>query len=435
MNKPLAKLLASSVILALASTYGCNGDDDDSSGSGGTGPRGGRGGTAGTAAKGGKAGASGKGGSSGQGGTSGAGTGGRGGVSGSGRGGTHGGTTTTEGGNAGAPEGGTGTTVGGAGGETDEAALLARGAYLVNHVAACVDCHTPRKSDGTPDTARLLGGNPTFIDIVPGDDAVGLIPSPNLTPDPTGLRDWTDAQIKNAFLNGVDDEGEPLFPIMPYAELHNMSDYDANAIVAYLRSVPAVAATIPERQTLPAPLTAPATPVPEASIPHTTLPTTNENYGNAQHGRYLAGNIGICMECHSPESASGSAIPIDTARLFAGGRVFASASLGLPVPPYPAEIMTPNLTPDATGSGTLSVEDIVRAIRTGIDEDGNRLCPPMPSGPMLPFAGITEDDARDIAIYLKSIAPIATTGITECTPPEEGGGGASGAAGNGAGGN
>jgi len=431
MNQPLAKLLASSVLVALFSTYGCDGDDDDS-GSGGTGgsaPRGGRAGTAG------KAGASGKSGSAGQGGTAGAigrggssGSGGATGRGGGGEGGNAGGT--SEGGNAGAVEAGNG----GAGEPSDAEALLARGAYLVNHVAACGDCHTPRKSDGTPDASRFLGGNPTFIDLVPADDAVGLIPTPNLTPHASGLRDWSDAQIKNAFLNGVDDEGEPLFPIMPYAELHNMSDYDANAIVAYLRSLAPVAATIPERQTLPTPLTAPASPIPEASIPVTTLPTSSQNYGRAQHGRYLAGNIGVCMECHSPESAAGTAVPLDIARLFAGGRVFASADLGLPVPPYPAQIVTPNLTPDATGSGTLSVEDIVRAIRSGIDADGNRLCPPMPAGPMMAFAGITEDDAMDIAVYLKSIAPVATTGITECTPPEEGGGGASGAAGNGSGG-
>lgn len=140
------------------------------------------------------------------------------------------------------------------------------------------------------------------------------------------------------------------------------------------------------------------------------------------------------MECHSAEAVPGSAV-LDTARLFAGGRVFASAALGLPVPPYPAEIMPPNLTPDVTGSADLTLDDIVRAIRNGVDEEGARLCPPMPSGPMKPFAGITEADATDIAIDLKSIAPVASPGITACTPPEEGGGGASGAAGNGAGGN
>jgi mono/diheme cytochrome c family protein len=429
MNKPLAQLLASSVILALFNTYGCNGDDDDDSGTAGTGgtsARGGRGGSsgkAGTSAKGGNAGEGAIGGSAGRGGTSGTG-----GASG-GRGGTNG---TTEGGNAGEPQGGAATAMGGEAG--DAASLLARGEYLVEHVSACVDCHTPRNADGTPDMTRKLGGNPTFIDLVPEDNTTGLIPSPNLTPDASGLRDWTDAQIKNAFLNGLDASGQTLHPIMPYAVFHNMTAEDANAIVAYLRSVAPVSATIPERQPQATPPSTPAVPIPETSIPATTLATSNENYARAQRGRYLASTVSDCMECHTPEAPPGSAV-LDTTRLFAGGRVFVSAALGLPVPPYPAQIMTPNLTPDATGSATLTVDDIVRAIRNGVDDDGTRLCPPMPAGPMKPFAGITEDDAMDIAIYLKSIAPVVSTGITECTPPEEGGGGASAAGGNGAGGN
>src|SRR5436190_1914705 len=35
---------------------------------------------------------------------------------------------------------------------------VARGAYLVNHVAACGDCHTPRNADGSFDESRALSG-------------------------------------------------------------------------------------------------------------------------------------------------------------------------------------------------------------------------------------------------------------------------------------
>jgi hypothetical protein len=50
----------------------------------------------------------------------------------------------------------------------------------------------------------------------------------------------------------------------------------------------------------------------------------------------------------------------------------------------------------------------------------------MPSGAMQAFAGITESDAEDIALYLKSLAPIESDAYPECTPPEEGAGGAGG---------
>ena len=77
----------------------------------------------------------------------------------------------------------------------------------------------------------------------------------------TGLGSWTDAEIKSAFLDGnakgVDGGTRPLFPIMPYFVLHNMTAQDANAIVAYLRSIPAVANAIPAREPLPFPLPRP----------------------------------------------------------------------------------------------------------------------------------------------------------------------------------
>jgi hypothetical protein len=141
--------------------------------------------------------------------------------------------------------------------------------------------------------------------------------------------------------------------------------------------------------------------------------------------------VGSCMECHSAAASAGSDIPLDLDSLFGGGRVFEAADLGLPAPPFPAQIVSPNLTPDATGIAALSTGDIVRAIREDLDDDGSHLCPPMPAGPMEAFGGMTERDATDIAIYLKSIDPFESATYPECTPPEEGGGGASGAGGNG----
>src|SRR3954468_8600818 len=44
-----------------------------------------------------------------------------------------------------------------------------RGDYLVNHVAACPDCHTPRKMDGSPDMAKFLSGVECLADADPTD--------------------------------------------------------------------------------------------------------------------------------------------------------------------------------------------------------------------------------------------------------------------------
>lgn len=75
----------------------------------------------------------------------------------------------------------------------------------------------------------------------------GLAYPPNLTPDPTtGLGCWTNAQIENAFLNGIDNEGDPLCPPMPHFATQGVDASAATDIVAYLRSLPAVVMNIPD---------------------------------------------------------------------------------------------------------------------------------------------------------------------------------------------
>ena len=156
-------------------------------------------------------------------------------------------------------------------GEAGEAGIqIARGQYIVDHIAACGDCHTPRDQNG-PIAAKYLAGNANFAQGPFGPDGgIATVGSRNLTPDMTsGLGSWTAEQIKTAFRDGVDKDGKALFPIMPYFVLHNMSDEDADAVVAYLQSIPAVSNTIPARS-FDVPAAAP--PVPAGNIPNPTAP-------------------------------------------------------------------------------------------------------------------------------------------------------------------
>ena len=293
--------------------------------------------------------------------------------------------------------------------------LVERGEYLVNTVAVCSDCHTPRVGI-TPDATRFLAGSPTFADILPDVNGVGLIPSKNLTPDPeTGLGNWTDEEIKNAFLNGIDNEGEPLFRIMPYYVMHNMSEDDADAIVAYLRSIPAIEQAIPEREPLGFDVVT-VEPVPAAMIPDTTLEASDEDYEAAVRGKYLAGSIGICMECHTA-ATEGEGIPIDVDGLFAGGRVFVSDQLGVPVPPFPDEIVSRNITPDKTGIQGVTAEQMRTLLVQGTDDEGDSVCPPMPVGPLGGFANLTDEDALAIGVYITTIAPVVNEIESDCAFP------------------
>lgn len=116
-----------------------------------------------------------------------------------------------------------------------------RGKYLVT-IAGCNDCHTPGYFLGKPDFSRTLGGSDVGF-AIPG---LGGFVGRNLTPDKeTGLGNWTDAQIIAAFTTGVRPDGRKLAPIMPWQELAHLDREDAEAIVAYLRSLPPVNHAVP----------------------------------------------------------------------------------------------------------------------------------------------------------------------------------------------
>jgi mono/diheme cytochrome c family protein len=115
-------------------------------------------------------------------------------------------------------------------------AAVARGKYLVT-IASCHDCHTPGYFLGKPDMARYLGGSDVAFEL-PG---LGAFVGPNLTPDKaTGLGNWTDAQVISAIQKGTRPDGRMLAPIMPYHAFANLTPQDAQAIVAFLRSIPPV---------------------------------------------------------------------------------------------------------------------------------------------------------------------------------------------------
>jgi mono/diheme cytochrome c family protein len=120
-------------------------------------------------------------------------------------------------------------------------ATIARGKYLVT-IAGCNDCHTPGYFFGKPDMARFLGGSDVGFEM-PG---LGTFVGANLTPDKaTGLGNWTDAQVVAALQKGERPDGRMLAPIMPWHAFASLTKQDVDAIVAFLRSLPAVANKVP----------------------------------------------------------------------------------------------------------------------------------------------------------------------------------------------
>lgn len=292
---------------------------------------------------------------------------------------------------------------------------ITRGRYIVNDVAMCSFCHTPRRENGTPDTSKFLAGVECFGgDIDPKDDEFGCIHSRNLTNHETGLANASDDEIKAAFQHGDGTDGRVLFPVMPYWVFANLTDDDADAIVAYLRTVPPVEHMVPANQPPYAEPEAPFPPIDPDDIP---LPSDGfEEEDSALRGRYLTSMASVCIDCHTPETVP-MTLMFDWDKAMGGGRAFPREFFGYFSEPYPAIIYTANITPHATGIGDWTKADIVKVMKEGIDPDGDGVCAPTHSGPSSPYAGLTDTDVDDIANYLLSLPPVDSEVPEDCMGP------------------
>lgn len=112
---------------------------------------------------------------------------------------------------------------------------LQRGEYLAT-ISGCGDCHTPGTFYGAPDFNRKLSGSE-----LGWQGPWGVTYASNLTPDlETGIGTWTDAEIERALRSGVKKDGTPIGPPMPWPSFAQITPDDMAALIAYMRSLPAV---------------------------------------------------------------------------------------------------------------------------------------------------------------------------------------------------
>jgi mono/diheme cytochrome c family protein len=108
-----------------------------------------------------------------------------------------------------------------------------KGFYLAT-IAHCMECHTPMDKGMRQWDTRLGAGGFDF----PG--PWGVSTSRNITSSKTkGLGGWTDAEIKRAITTGVSKDGSHLKPPMGFHYYATLTPDDLDAVVAYLRTVPA----------------------------------------------------------------------------------------------------------------------------------------------------------------------------------------------------
>lgn len=270
---------------------------------------------------------------------------------------------------------------------------IARGKYLANHVTVCMDCHSSRdwtKFSGPMVPGTEGRGGDKFTEELGG--VPGIIFSSNITP--AGIGDYTDGELLRAFTQGVTASHRALFPLMPYPAYNKLSMTDAEAIVAYIRSLEPIQNSVPVSE-LNFPMNLIVKTIPLESFNPSPEPDTNNFLA---YGKYLT-TIAACGDCHTP-AEKGTPIPgMD----FAGGFTFQMPG-GL--------LSSSNITPDKeTGIGSWTKEQFITRFKT-FDSDSGKNIPVADIYdfnsvmPWTMYAGMTERDLGAIYEYLQTRKPV-----------------------------
>jgi mono/diheme cytochrome c family protein len=258
---------------------------------------------------------------------------------------------------------------------TPNAEQLRHGQALVI-AGDCMSCHI---RDGGQPFAGGLGLNTPF----------GVIYSANITSDrTTGIGDWTNDQFYNAMHNGIGAQGENLYPAFPYPWFSRVSRADDDAILAYLKTTPAVSYRAPANR-LPFPLNIRFM-VKGWNLlffrPHDFQADPGQS-ADQNRGAYLVTGLGHCGGCHSPLNFFGAA-SVD--RALHGGTI--------------DNWVAPDLTANArTGLGAWSIDDITEYLKTGRNA---RAGAAGDMGEVVSYSTslMNDRDRQAIAAYLKNLS-------------------------------
>ncbi len=271
---------------------------------------------------------------------------------------------------------------------------LERGGYLFNYLSDCNGCHSDR--DYSRLGAPVKPGRVGVGFVMP--DELGLpgrVVAPNLTPDPeTGLGKWTDGEIIRAIREGVDREGNALFPFMPYPHFRHMSDEDVEALVAYMRTLKPVRNPLPRTElALPVALMIKSAPQPVEGVVKAPVKSDKHAYG-----KYLV-EIGGCMDCHTKQEHGQPVAGME----LAGGFEFRMPQ---------GVVVSANITPDVeTGIGSWTEDGFVSRFRQ-YSEMAKAGGPPVTAEtftimPWLATSQLTDEDLRAIYQYLRTVKPVS----------------------------
>ena len=235
---------------------------------------------------------------------------------------------------------------------------VARGEYIVS--LGCVGCHGANGSEALP----LTGG--VDLAAAEGFGFPGKLVTANLTPG-GDLANYTDGEIFRVIRRSVDKDGRKL-AFMSFLSYNQLSDADIEAVIAYLRSLPADTGTGVggDELTFLGMLMFGSGLVPSAA-PVDGVVTAPPAGATPEYGKYVA-TLADCRGCHGSDMTGTPA-----------------SSFG-PAVPNPRPFV-----------GSLTFEDFIQTMRTGVRPDGTAFSPGMP---WQSAAHMTNDDLAGLYAYL-----------------------------------
>jgi Cytochrome c len=266
-----------------------------------------------------------------------------------------------------------------------------RGKYLANHVTVCMDCHSTRdwsKFSGpiTPGTEGR--GGERF------DESMGFpgeFYSRNITP--YGVGNWTDGELFRAITAGVNKDGEPFFPVMPYPYYGTLDKEDIYSIIAYIRTLPPLKNDV-QRSSPDFPMNYILRTIPKDP----QLSTKPDKSDILAYGKYMTTGS-ACIECHT-QAVKGKLVE---GMEFAGGREFQF--------PTGEVLRSANITPDMeTGIGKWTKDQFITKFKQYSNPEARNI-PAKPGEmnsimPWTMYGGMTTEDLSAIYDYLRTLKPI-----------------------------
>ncbi|WP_127145495.1 c-type cytochrome [Pelagibacterium montanilacus] len=263
-----------------------------------------------------------------------------------------------------------------AGSEELSFSQVERGRYLAT-ASDCIGCHTDFENGAEP----YAGGRGL-------ETPFGVIYSPNLTfDDETGLGRWTRDDFYRAMNEGIDREGNHLYPAFPYPYFTLMPRQDTDAIYDYLSTLEPVHKEKPENE-LPFPFN-----LRQAILGWNTLffeerefvsdPEMSDEWNR---GRYLVDGPAHCGACHTGKNFAGADVDEEYLR---GGVL--------------ENWLAPNIRGGENGGlDDWSQAEIVQFLRTGRN-DHTAALQRMGEVVVLSTQKLANSDLEAIADYLKTL--------------------------------